>query len=197
MKDHLLNAANMPSRTAEMGKTLTNFRTNDGNQAAYNAAKDFCEVTSQHKILTLVGPPGVGKSHLLEAVAWEYLSRGASVRYEYAPLWMDRLRATFKDDASETYDQVINQQRNVDLLILDDVGAERATPYAAEQLTKVIDQRYNHTSDGRVAISTNLDEKQLAKHTEPRLVDRLFAYRDLAKVAFIGGESFRTGTQWR
>jgi len=25
----------------------------------------------------------------------------------------------------------------------------------------------------------------------------LFAYRDLAKVAFIGGESFRTGTQWR
>ena len=197
MKVQLLNAANMPSLSAEAGKTLANFKINEGNKAAYTTAKDFCEVDIPHKILTLVGPPGVGKSHLLEAVAWEYLSRGASVRYEYAPLWMDRLRSTFKDGASETYDQVINLQRNVDLLILDDVGAERTTPYAAEQLTKVIDQRYNHSSNGRVAISTNLDEKQLAKHTEPRLVDRLFAYRDLARVAFIGGESFRTGTQWK
>ena len=187
----------MPSLSAELGRTFDTFEISDGKKAAYDAAYDFTDTDNEYTVLTLVGPPGVGKSHLLEAVAWEYLSRGASVRYEYAPLWMDRLRATFKDGASETYDQVINLQRNVDLLILDDVGAERTTPYAAEQLTKVIDQRYNHSSNGRVAISTNLDEKQLAKHTEPRLVDRLFAYRDLARVAFIGGESFRTGTQWK
>ena len=77
------------------------------------------------------------------------------------------------------------------------MGTERQTPYATEQLTKVIEARYNRTTEGVVAISTNHDQNQLAKHTHPRLVDRLFAYKTHARVAFLGGQSYRTGTQWK
>ena len=196
-KERLLKASNMPSRSPETGNTFDTFKISDGKQSAYDAAYDFTDIHNEYTVLTLVGPPGVGKSHLLEAVAWRFLERGASVRYEYAPAWLDRLRSTYGDDATETYEQVFNPQKHVDLLILDDVGTERQTPYATEQLTKVIEARYNRTTEGVVAISTNHDQNQLAKHTHPRLVDRLFAYKTHARVAFLGGQSYRTGTQWK
>ena len=187
----------MPSKSAEEGNTFETFEISQGKQQAYDAAYEFAKVDTDYKVLTLYGPPGVGKSHLLEAVGWEFLASGKSVRYEYAPAWLDRLRSTYGDDATETYEQVFNPQKNVDLLILDDVGTERQTPYATEQLTKVIEARYNRTTDGVVAISTNHDQEQLAKHTHPRLVDRLFAHKTAARVAAIGGKSYRTGTQWK
>ncbi len=196
-KERLLQAANMPSRSAELGKTFDTFEISKGKQEAYDAAYDFTDTDNQYTVLTLVGPPGVGKSHLLEAVGWKFLERGKSVRYEYAPAWIDRLRATYGDGAIETYDQVFNAQKNADLLILDDVGTERYTPYASEQLTKAIEARYNRTNEGVVAISTNHDQNQLAKHTHPRLADRLFAFKTQARVAFLGGQSYRTGTQWK
>ena len=196
-KERLLQAANMPSFSAELGNTFDTFEVTTGKESAYDAAYEFANIDHEYKVLTLVGPPGVGKSHLLEAVAWTYLGRGRSVRYEYAPTWLDKLRATYGDNPTQTYAQVFGPQQNVDLLVLDDVGAERQTQYANEQLTKVIEARYNRTTDGVVAIATNHDQAQLAKHTHPRLVDRLFAYKTHARVAFLGGQLFRTGTQWQ
>lgn len=83
----------MPSKSAEEGNTFETFTISQGKQQAYDAAYEFAKVDTDYKVLTLYGPPGVGKSHLLEAVGWEFLASGKSVRYEYAPAWLDRLRS--------------------------------------------------------------------------------------------------------
>ena len=60
----LREVANMPSKSAEEGNTFETFTISQGKQQAYDAAYEFAKVDTDYKVLTLYGPPGVGKSHL-------------------------------------------------------------------------------------------------------------------------------------
>ena len=57
---------------------------------------------------------------------------------------LDHLRATFSPDSPVTYDDLFEQVRNVPLLVLDDLGAQSASPWAQEKLFQVINHRYNN-----------------------------------------------------
>ena len=78
------------------------------------------------------------------------------------------------------------------VLLLDDLGAEKTTEWAAEKLTALVAERYR--TGGRLVVATNLDFDQMAEKVGNRIADRLFDDRT-GKVLSVTltTSSYRTG----
>lgn len=91
--------------------------------------------------LYLYGPVGAGKSHLAAAIANALAVAGWPTAYESTPELLDFVRRGFKDNSSaERVDALIN----VELLVLDDLGAESLTDWSLETMFRIIDGRNKH-----------------------------------------------------
>jgi DNA replication protein DnaC len=64
------------------------------------------------------------------------------------------LRETFRDDAEFSLSQLVDKLCSVDLLHIDDVGAEQTTPWVLEQLYTVVNTRYEDRRS--LVLTTNL-----------------------------------------
>lgn len=106
--------------------------------------------------LLLFGPPDSGKTFLSCCIANAALDKGMRVLVRSMP-WV----------LSRGYDEVaftIEQLSRAELLVLDDLGAERATDYGREIVYSVIDSRYQ--SRRPTVVSTNLTRIELANPAE-------------------------------
>jgi DNA replication protein DnaC len=131
------------------------------------------------KLLTLAGPPGVGKTHLLLAAAWELVEKGVQVLYlSQGALLRDGPRAA---------DQIVKEAQEIIWLFLDDLGAEgMAYDWVRAILDRLVDDRWVHNTP--LMVATNLKSEELP----PRLVDRLGDSR-IGQVVPIEAPSHRTG----
>ena len=108
---------------------------------AYIYARNYA--AHPERWLVLTGDTGVGKTHLAVAVASERLKGGQPVFFTMVADLLDHLRATFGPNSAVTYDQMFDEVRNTPLLILDDLGKERSSPWAEEKLHQIIVHRHN------------------------------------------------------
>ena len=120
----------------------------------------------------LMGETGTGKTTLAMLVSKRALEAGHSVAIYSLPKLLARIRRTYDAEAGEdSYLEFFERLTSVDLLHLDDLGAERHSDWVIEQLYSIINQRYE---DGRsVIVTTNLDDELLGKQIGPRTVSRL------------------------
>ncbi len=102
--------------------------------------------------LILEGAVGCGKTHLAYAVAGACLGRGLPVFAHTVPALLNLLRSGYE---SGQYEQWFTELKNVALLVLDDLGAQRDTDWAAEQLYELVNHRYAHRLP--LVVTTNLD----------------------------------------
>lgn len=122
--------------------------------------------------LWLQGDTGTGKTTLAMLVSKAALDAGRTAAIYSLPGLLSRIRRTFDGEAGEdSYFTFFNRLTSVDLLHLDDLGAENRTEWVLEQLYAIIDRRY---SDRRsIVVTTNLEEPELYEQLGDRIVSRL------------------------
>lgn len=108
---------------------------------ALDACKGFAK--DPQGWLLLQGGTGTGKTHLAVAIAKERLALGESVLFHFVPDLLDHLRRAFGPNSGLSYDTLFEQVKSADLLILDDLGGESASPWAEEKLYQLIVHRHN------------------------------------------------------
>ena len=110
-------------------------------QQARDAAAEFAENPAGW--LSLAGPSGSGKTHLAAAIANRCIDRGQTTFFIVLADLLDHLRAAYAPDSPVTYDELFDQVREAAVLVLDDVGAQSATPWAREKLLQIFNHRFN------------------------------------------------------
>jgi len=93
----------------------------------------------QHRDVLLVGPPGVGKSFLAQAIGLALIKAGFTVLYRSI---FDAVRDLLHDEAFEGHDRVLSKYLMPDLLILDDMGMKQLPKRSGEYLFEIIMRRH-------------------------------------------------------
>ena len=88
------------------------------------------------------------------------------------PKLLARIRATFDAQAGEeSYADFFERLCEVDLLHIDDLGAEKQTEWVLEQLYALINERYEREKP--IVVTTNLSQEELETQIGERTVSRL------------------------
>ncbi len=121
--------------------------------------------------LWFFGSVGTGKTTLAMLVSRHALEAGHSVAIYSLPRLLAEIRTTFDDDRDNSYVDLLDRLTSVDLLHIDDVGAEKTSPWVLEQLYAIVNARYE--DERSVIITTNLERDELAGQINERTVSRL------------------------
>jgi DNA replication protein DnaC len=122
--------------------------------------------------LWLMGAVGTGKTALAMLVSKAVAEAGRSVAIYSLPRLLARIRRTYDAEAGEdSYLDFFGRLTSVDLLHVDDLGAEKRSDWVLEQLYAIVDERYQ--AQRSIVVTTNLEPPQLEEQIGPRTVSRL------------------------
>jgi DNA replication protein DnaC len=122
--------------------------------------------------LWLMGDVGTGKTSLAMLVSKAALELGRSVAIYSLPRLLARIRRTYDAEAGEqSYLEFFERLTSVDLLHVDDLGAEKRSDWVLEQLYAIVNERYEE--ERSMVVTTNLDQAALEEQIGMRTVSRL------------------------
>jgi DNA replication protein DnaC len=102
------------------------------------------------------GPVGTGKTSLAILVAKAARDAGRSYAVYPVPRLLAEIKRTFDRDASDTYMGFFRRLCTVDVLVLDDLGAEKQTEWVLEQLFSIVNERWQDRRS--IVVTTNIPD---------------------------------------
>lgn len=187
--ERLFQAANIPRRFRS--RRLEEFD-REYQKGAWRIAARYVEKYSEIKNenrngLCFFGPPGTGKSHLAYGILNSLLAKGVPGMCGSVPEIMDLLRPQVGLD--QEVRERLKLLKGLEVVILDDLGAERNTEWVTERLYLIINARYGEMLP--TIITSNLEMEELEQYPGwDRIVSRLFEMCHLVKM---DGPDYRKG----
>lgn len=102
-----------------------------------------CKFVRDTQDVLLLGPPGTGKSHLVQAIGYQAIKAGHTVLYRSI---FDVVRDFLHDEALGGEEKVLNRYLKPDLVIIDDMGMKQLPKRSGEYLFEIIMRRYENRS---------------------------------------------------
>jgi len=145
-------------------------------KAAVSEVRRFVDELDQRlaegRGLWLFGDTGTGKTTLAMLISKAALESGHTVAIYSLPKLLARIRRTYDTEpGGDNYLTFFERLTSVDLLHIDDLGAEKRSDWVLEQLYALINERYE--AQRSVLITTNLPHQELEEQIGPRTVSRL------------------------
>ena len=163
---------------------------NKTQELALEVALDYVKNYNKHESRNLLfsGLYGLGKSHLSVCIVRELMVRkNASCIFTSVPKLLTMIKSTFQKNSEMSELELLNALEDVDVLVLDDIGAEKDTDWTTEKIFELIDNRAGkHT-----IYTTNLVSKELNKKIGERNFSRLIMDTEIVHIV---GEDNREKT---
>ena len=146
----------------------------------------FCQryaanFSKQSESLFMCGETGLGKTHLSLSIAKEVIARGYNVAYDSIINYLNEIE---KEHFGKSDNDTLSAITSVDLLILDDMGAEFNSPFYNSTVYNIINTRINKRLP--TIISSNLTSDAVAERYDDRIASRIFG--EYTYLRFVGDD---------
>lgn len=180
----------------KMPENINAYKTAQGYAANFDRLQENPTQYEKNGLL-FTGPKGTGKTHLAASIANKLMADGVPIIFITMIDLLGKIKSTFDADRTTANEAELMQlYKNVDLLIIDDMGKELPTAWALSKMYEIINARYedykpiivtsNYTADELVR---RLTPKDGDKTTADATVDRII---EMTYTAPLAGESWRS-----
>lgn len=155
-----------------LGCSFESFTRLPGTGTAYELATRWSRSLRTGEIekpgLLLRGPSGSGKTHLSVAIVREFVfAKFSPALFLNVPEWLNETRTAFQAGESRN----IPSPRGFPLVVVDDLGTERGTPWTADQIYSLINHRESNSLP--TVVTTNLAAPELEQRLGRATMSRL------------------------
>lgn len=163
----------------------------EGERKAKNICRQYADTFRARRdagdCLLMLGNMGTGKNMLAALIAKDVCTMGFTVLHTSAAKIVRGIKDSWRQETSEQ--GYLDELRELDLLIINEVGMQKGSDFEKNYLSEIVDDRYDDRRPTIIISNNSLDDLQ--KYLGPRAVDRF--YDGAGAVAVFNWQSRRRG----